>query len=224
MDKVHLMDKAYLVAVNVSAAEWNAPISAQPQIIGRGNEATILVRKSNFSVSRKHAKIWLDRSIWIEDLGSTYGTRVNGVKIPANRPTAVNLNDRVVLGLVEFLLVNEHGLAARMEDEKSASEDSRSDDPMIREFQGAAAGAQLSHATLEQLSHAEREVVMWIMRGVTEADEIAKQLNRSSNTIRTHLNNIFKKLNVHSRHELMAQVLRHNSSPEQNSTNPHDTA
>ena len=39
------------------------------------------------TVSRVHAKIWLENeSSWIEDLGSRYGTTVNGIRITARQP------------------------------------------------------------------------------------------------------------------------------------------
>ncbi len=202
-------DKAFLVVVNVSASEWRAQLSNDPQIIGRGKDANIVVRKSDFSVSRKHAKIWFDRRVWIEDIESTYGTRINGVKISPNRPTEIDFNDRIALGLLEFLLVDEKGIEARVADARSVNDDSNSDASVIQESRLKTFEGQLPLATLEQLSNAERDVVMWIMRGVTEVEDIGKQLCRSANTVRTHLNNIFRKLNVHSRHELMAQLLKH---------------
>ncbi|MEQ1903961.1 MAG: LuxR C-terminal-related transcriptional regulator, partial [Pirellulaceae bacterium] len=59
------------------------------------------------------------------------------------------------------------------------------------------------------LSNAEREIVIWMMRGIVEETDIAHRIFRSPNTVRTHLNSIFRKLNVHSRHELIAKILRH---------------
>jgi DNA-binding CsgD family transcriptional regulator len=206
------MEDLYLVIVNLSAADWSARISAQPQVIGRGNEVEIQVKKSNASVSRKHARIWHDERIWIEDLGSTFGTWVNAVKIPSGRPTEISLGDRLTLGLVEIVVVDRAGLEAWTADDRSGSEDSRSEDPMMVEMLRRVAELKLPAATLDRLSHAEREIVMWMMRGVTEPDEIAKRLYRSAHTVRTHLNNIFRKLEVHSRHELMGQLLRHDKA------------
>ncbi len=202
-------DKAFLVVINVTAAEWRIQISNEPQIIGRGKEANIVVRKSDFSVSRKHAKIWIDKRVWIEDLESTYGTRVNGVKLAPRRATEINLNDRIAMGLLEFLLVDEQGMEARAAEIRV--DESSSDESVLQESRVRLVEGQLPVATLEQLSNAERDVVLWIMRGVTEAEDIGKHLSRSANTIRTHLNNIFRKLNVHSRHELMSKLLKHDN-------------
>ncbi|HSH95967.1 MAG TPA: adenylate/guanylate cyclase domain-containing protein [Roseimicrobium sp.] len=56
------------------------------------------------SISRRHARIWnSEGGTWIEDAGSSYGTRVNGVQIQA--PTEIDPQDSVILGSTELQLL-----------------------------------------------------------------------------------------------------------------------
>jgi DNA-binding CsgD family transcriptional regulator len=61
---------------------------------------------------------------------------------------------------------------------------------------------------MDRLSPAELEVVRRVCRGETTNVQIAAVLLRSPHTIRTQLNSIYKKLNVHSREELVSFVRR----------------
>jgi pSer/pThr/pTyr-binding forkhead associated (FHA) protein len=50
-------------------------------------------------VSRRHAQIHLqENELYIRDLGSTNGTRLNGVIIPANQPVRLRDGDELELG------------------------------------------------------------------------------------------------------------------------------
>ena len=61
------------------------------------------------SVSRRHAKLWFDHGkYWIEDLGSTLGVTVNGIKKPKSQ---VTFGDLIDIGRTRLQL-----LPARMED------------------------------------------------------------------------------------------------------------
>ena len=57
---------------------------------------------------------------------------------------------------------------------------------------------------LSSLSPAELEIVRWICRGLTTFEEIGRKLFRSPHTVRTQLGSVFKKLDVHSREQLLA--------------------
>jgi RNA polymerase sigma factor (sigma-70 family) len=52
------------------------------------------------------------------------------------------------------------------------------------------------------LTEREREVVRWVIQGMTNK-EIASQLGISEKTVKTHLSNIFSKLNVSKRLQLL---------------------
>ncbi len=53
------------------------------------------------------------------------------------------------------------------------------------------------------LSEREQEVVIWAVQGMTNK-EIAAQLGISPKTVKTHLQNVFQKLNVRRRAQLSA--------------------
>lgn len=78
------------------------PITPEKQIIvGRSSDLDMVLVED--MVSRKHAKIQLQQDqIWIEDLGSTNGTFVNGEKIKRAR---LKEGDRVLIGTSILKLV-----------------------------------------------------------------------------------------------------------------------
>ncbi len=60
--------------------------------------------------------------------------------------------------------------------------------------------------TREALTEREHDVVQWVIQGMTNK-EIATKLNISDKTVKTHLSNIFRKLNVSGRLELLLSRL-----------------
>jgi hypothetical protein len=68
--------------------------------IGRGAGCAISFPDDTF-VSTLHARVFLnDDSVWIEDLGSTNGTAVNGSAIA--QPTRLRKGDRIDIGSTTF--------------------------------------------------------------------------------------------------------------------------
>lgn len=192
-----------LLITNTPHDEWYAPLSATPKSIGRSKAMQIRVPKGNPSVSREHAKVWCDRQgAWICDLGSTYGTTVNGVKLMPHRETRITHGDRVLLGTLELTLVDEQELIANVLLDDGGMSDSNADTMKMSQAVDA------SRQALSTLTNAERDVLLWVSRGYTTPDEIAEQLIRSPHTVRTQLNSIFQKLGVHSRDELVGYILR----------------
>ncbi len=73
-------------------------LSPDGNTVGRDGACTIAWADQS-SVSRRHAEIVLDHGAWmIQDLGSTNGTFVNGVRIDA--PTPLRPGDTLILGQV----------------------------------------------------------------------------------------------------------------------------
>ncbi len=71
--------------------------------IGRSKENPIRIQ--NDSVSPRHAKLTVcDHGLFVEDLGSTHGTFVNGMALKGT--TSVSLNQAVLLG--EIFLTVQH--------------------------------------------------------------------------------------------------------------------
>ncbi len=70
-------------------------------LIGRKHPETVisLDLSADLQVSRTHARAWQTRGIcWVEDLGSTHGTRVNGA--PINGACVVHPDDQVQIGSI----------------------------------------------------------------------------------------------------------------------------
>jgi Nif-specific regulatory protein len=88
--------KAYLVLRGVPESCWAFPFLAEPQIIGR--QGTCAIRIGDSGVSREHAQVWEEAGkLWIRDLGSSNGTRVNGELI---KQAMVDVDDTIKLGEV----------------------------------------------------------------------------------------------------------------------------
>jgi len=197
---------AYLVMTNVPPTSWLGTVSEKRQCIGRGQEADLRVPAEFVHVSRRHAEVWFDsEGHWINDLDSTSGTRVNSVPLSPNQPYRLTLGDHFWLGAAEFDLVANPDLARRR--------------PFPRSEDGTVGyGYGLQKATVEfagapphyfaALTPAELDIVLWMSRGYVDLDEIAEKLFRSPHTIRTHLSNVYTKLGVHSRDQLLACLLR----------------
>ncbi len=65
---------------------------------------------------------------------------------------------------------------------------------------------------LRLLTPREHEVVLLVAEGLTNAD-IARQLWISPGTVRRHLENVFAKLDVHTRTAAVARIRHGESSP-----------
>jgi DNA-binding NtrC family response regulator/pSer/pThr/pTyr-binding forkhead associated (FHA) protein len=78
-------------------------------VVGRAYPADVIVRDIN--VSRQHARfLWDEHGVWIEDLGSTNGTRVNSDRIEGQRQ--IGVGDEVTMGAVtaSLLVVKDRSL------------------------------------------------------------------------------------------------------------------
>jgi len=67
--------------------------------------------------------------------------------------------------------------------------------------------AQMSQPAAEVLTSREREIVRHVALGFRNA-EVARQLSISEVTVKTHLNNVFQKLNIRDRVELTLYAIR----------------
>ncbi len=68
---------------------------------------------------------------------------------------------------------------------------------VLRELREAASGKRAGEGPLNELSDRERTVLLAMIEGKSRK-EIARELNMSTNTARTHTHSIFTKLRVHS--------------------------
>jgi len=197
---------AYLLITNEAPEVWSASIEARRKTVGRRPDCDIVVPAKFVCTSRRHAEIWADRNgIKIRDLGSTGGTRVNGVSIERAKDAKLIPGDRVSLGGLELVLVDDISIAGM-----SLVEGGGRIEESVDRAKPDDLAAKVSRQLLAGLSQAELAIVLWLCRGFYKDDEIAKKINRSPNTVRTQVNSIFRKLGVHSRNEIVSLVKRSN--------------
>lgn len=87
-------------------------------------------------------------------------------------------------------------MVARAAEGRFVIEEDRLHDALLRA--SASRGASRGPTRLSPLSHREREVLHLVATGL-DNDAIGERLHLSANTIRTHVGNILRKLEVHSR-------------------------
>lgn len=82
-------------------------VNTSGTILGRQQDI-VDICIANASVSRKHARIYLDFSEWfLEDMGSTNGCYVNATKLERWTPIAIKERDILRVGNVEFMVYKE---------------------------------------------------------------------------------------------------------------------
>lgn len=68
--------------------------------IGRSTQCTIVLPDDQFA-SQQHTRVWADSGeAWVEDLGSTNGTALNGARLTG--PERLRLGDRIQVGNTLF--------------------------------------------------------------------------------------------------------------------------
>ena len=78
------------------------PLQRGETLIGRGRDVDLAL--PNVSVSRKHARVVVDRGVVLEDLGTHNGTRVNGRRIER---VELATGDRVQIGPFELVYLDD---------------------------------------------------------------------------------------------------------------------
>jgi DNA-binding CsgD family transcriptional regulator len=155
--------------------------------VGRSSGCDLVVTDS--SVSRRHAEVCIDDSgIWVRDLGSLNGTYVDGKRIETSTVTP---GQQLSFGKVSFIL-RAHGAA---EDSDCSTEG------------GGGAPSSLELHPRALLSRAERRVFDLLIEGMAEK-QIGRRLHISQHTVHCHVRAIYQVFEVHSKSELLAQVLR----------------
>ena len=94
-----------LVIEDETGTKSSVPFAGTKLTVGRGAEG-INFRLADRNVSRRHARfVLVNGSVWVEDLGSLIGTRVNGERIGGRRK--VRQGDLVQIGDYDLVVVGQ---------------------------------------------------------------------------------------------------------------------
>jgi DNA-binding CsgD family transcriptional regulator len=183
-------DRPYVEVLRGSGRGRVVALSVGNTLIGRASG--LALRFDDDGVSRHHAKIAVsgDGMAQMIDLESTNGTFVNGVRIAR---MALREGDRIEIGpgvAMRFGHLSEEELSGRI-----------------------AASAPLAAADSVSLPLSEREVEIacLVADGLSNLD-IADRLHISARTVGSHLTNIYKRLEIHTRAELTRFAVEHKLS------------
>lgn len=159
-------------------------------LLGRSMRCNLIVPHA--TVSRRHAvfRVSGDR-VEVQDLRSHNGTFVDGDCVES---AELRLGHVVRLGQVSFVL-------ARIDDEQLECESSVETASALHLAAPAPADDEV-----DVLSGAQRRVLDLALTGLVEK-QIARRLKISRHTAHNHMRSIYRILGVHSRGELLAQLL-----------------
>ncbi len=189
-----------LVLVNVPRNKWCFPLTEKQQIIGRSPESSIEIPQYYRSVSRRHALTWAHRGVFrLCDVGSACGTRVNGIWLKVDEPASIVVGDRLTLGSAELRLIP----VPRVSEQKLRDANNSGKTTVFRTPEPLVARMKLQ--TLTQCEH---NIVLWMARGYVHENDLARVLHRSPNTVRTQISSILKKLDLHSRMNILNELMK----------------
>lgn len=157
-------------------------------LVGRSETCQIHIAEED--VSRRHANISvINGTIEVADLESRNGTYVDGRKI---KSLTIVPGQIVRFGATSFML-------------KPLDPNVRTADPEETKSRRYADTPQ-GPDSAKVLTAAQKCVYEFLLRGFKDK-EIAKKLKIEASTVHTHVREIFRKLHVHSRPELLARRL-----------------
>ena len=108
-ENVPVRERAFLQILSPQERQRVIELGAKDIVIGRSPECDIRFIVEN--VSRRHARVFFhNEEFMIEDLESTNGLFVNGVKVVR---CALRNNDQIELGCIKLLFVEEKRLQPR---------------------------------------------------------------------------------------------------------------
>jgi DNA-binding CsgD family transcriptional regulator len=113
----------------------------------------------------------------------------------------MTVGDRICMGDMELQVADRVPTIARVIAERGVPME---DEERTQDY----AATMRDSALLGALTQAELEIVLWVGRGYIDDQDLAEVLYRSPHTVRTHMRNIFHKLSIHSRTELVAWFKR----------------
>jgi pSer/pThr/pTyr-binding forkhead associated (FHA) protein len=181
----------WLIAIDqvVSAGPYELTVGSH--VIGRGRNCDLVIREP--TLSRRHARIGVSKQgdLLLEDLESKNGTYIDDVRV-TRQP--LPLKSIIRLGDVRLFL---SPLPRELSSESADETKSQKKGPL----------KPISGLPIANLTPVQRNVFDLLVDGCDE-NAIANRLDRSVHTVHHHVQDIFRKLGVHSRTELLALVLR----------------
>jgi DNA-binding CsgD family transcriptional regulator len=153
-------------------------------VLGRREGSDLLLPDPH--VSRAHAVIRKSGgAVWLEDLGSTGGTAVNGEPVTGSQ--AIKHGDAVRFGVVETRFEDRSGVSHTDETTQMIELPPVEDKPV--------------------LSPRQQEVLGYLQEGLTNP-EIAVKLGVTERTVKAHCQEVFDRLNARNRTAAVAAAMR----------------
>ena len=100
------IESAPTVRAWLVGAAWKVPLHEGDNVVGRSGDDVTVIDAS--TISRRHARIIVEESAWVEDLGSKNGTWVRDQRVTER--TQVCDGDSVRLDALLFTFRSSHGL------------------------------------------------------------------------------------------------------------------
>ncbi len=175
-----------LVCTDQSLVKGPAHLAAgESYSVGRSSRCAFLL--NDRSVSRRHAQLTPGTAtILVKDLKSRNGTFVGGLKIVE---AEVEVGQVICFGKASFQVITKHPQDGN-------------DTSALSTFV-VAVGRSAEQVALGQLSEAQRRVLDLLLTGRAEK-EVAARLEVSPHTVHNHVKEIYRKMGVNSRPELLA--------------------
>ena len=155
--------------------------------VGRSSRCAFVL--NHLSVSRYHAELTAAaESVRVKDLKSRNGTFVDGLKVVE---AEVQVGQTIHFGGAGFQVIAD-----------DPRDDPASVNSAVSTFM-AASPPTGAHASLASLSEAQRRVLDLLLTGLAEK-EVASRLEISPHTVHNHVKEIYRRMGVNSRPELLA--------------------
>lgn len=164
--------------------------------VGRSSRCAFVL--DDLSVSRCHAEVTATgEAVKVKDLGSSNGTFVDDVRV---NEVEVQPGQVLRFGSILFRLVNDKPGDAPESDDSDKSTHFIHSNPAFQP------------PSVEELSMAQLRVLDLLLTGLSEK-EVATTLLRSEHTVHNHVKEIYRKMSVTSRPELLALFLADSKKP-----------
>jgi DNA-binding CsgD family transcriptional regulator len=169
----------------------NFRLEAGSFVVGRSSGCDLVLPHE--SVSRRHAEIQVTSGrVTVVDLDSRNGTYINDERI---RTAPLIAGQKVQFGGIPFILICENG-------------DNEFDSDLETADHRGGRRSLIPETVAARLSRAQNCVLVHLVEGLTEL-QTSKRLTLSPHTVHNHVREIYSILNVHSRAELLALLLKY---------------